>query len=62
MISQEELDDAVIAGAISAEAALALRRHVASRRGASEADEEHFRLLTGFNDIFVVIAGLLVLL
>lgn len=62
MISQEELDDAVAAGVISADAAQALRRHVALRRHGSEADEEHFRLLTGFNDIFVVIAGLLVLL
>lgn len=62
MISQEELDDAVAAGVITADAAQALRRHVASRRSGSEADEEHFRLLTGFNDVFVVIAGLLVLL
>lgn len=62
MISQEELDDAVAAGVIPAEAAQALRRHVAQRRHAPIADEEHFRLLTGFNDLFVVIAGLLVLL
>lgn len=62
MISHEELDEAVAAGAITAEAAAALRHHVARRRHAPAADEEHFRLMTGFNDFFVVIAGLLVLL
>lgn len=61
MISYEELDEAVAAGVLPTSTAHALRRHVESRRRMPIADEEHFRLLTGFNDLFVVIAGLLVL-
>lgn len=62
MYSDADLDDAVASGALSAEAADALRAHVAQRRASPAADEEHFRLITGFNDIFVVIAGGLLLL
>ena len=61
MYSESELDGAVTAGAISAEAAAALRGHVATVRHAPAADEEQFRLLTGFNDIFVSIAIVLLL-
>lgn len=61
MYSDEDLDSAVAAGVLSAQAAEALRRHVAERRHLSGPDEEHFRLLTGFNDIFVTIAGILLL-
>ena len=61
MYSESEIDDAVRAGALTPEAAAALRDHVARRRAAPAADEEHFRLITGFNDIFVVAAAALVL-
>jgi hypothetical protein len=61
MYSESDLDSAVAAGVLSPEAALALRSHVAGQRSSSVVDEEHFRLLTGFNDIFVAIAGILVL-
>lgn len=57
MYSQQELDDAVAAGAISAKAADAFRNHVARQRVSAIPDEEQFRLLTGFNDIFVSIAA-----
>ncbi|MGZ2412905.1 hypothetical protein ACUXST_002347 [Sphingomonas sp. F9_3S_D5_B_2] len=60
MYSQQELDDAVAAGAITGDAAAALRAHVESRRSAIP-DEEQFRLLTGFNDIFVSIAATILL-
>src|SRR5687768_13808322 len=60
MYSQQELDDAVAAGVINAAAADALRAHVESQRQ-SIPDEEHFRLLTGFNDIFVAIASAILL-
>src|SRR5215212_4609888 len=60
MYSQQELDDAIAAGVISAEAADALRAHVESQRSAIP-DEEQFRLLTGFNDIFVSIAAAILL-
>lgn len=61
MYSESELDHAVAAGALSAEAAAAFRRHVAASRQAPAVDEEQFRLLTGFNDIFVSIACALLL-
>ncbi|MEO7169847.1 MAG: hypothetical protein ABIY39_05690 [Sphingomonas sp.] len=61
MYSESDLDDAVAAGAISRDAARALRNHVARSHAAPAVDEEHFRLLSGFNDIFVAIAVGLVL-
>jgi uncharacterized membrane protein YfcA len=51
----------VAAGAITREAATALRDHIALSQSAPAVDEEHFRLLTGFNDIFVSIAAAAVL-
>ena len=61
MYSESDLDNAVAAGAITRDAATALRNHVAHGRSAPAVDEESFRLLTGFNDIFVSIAIGLVL-
>ncbi|WP_454280739.1 hypothetical protein [Sphingomonas sp. Marseille-Q8236] len=61
MYSESDIDGAVAAGAISPDAAAALRRHVATVHAAPTVDEEHFRLLTGFNDIFVSIAIALLL-
>jgi hypothetical protein len=61
MYSQNELDEAVAAGAISAEAATSLRAHVERRHMSPTVDEEQFRLLTGFNDIFVSIAAAILL-
>lgn len=61
MYSEEDIASAVSAGIMSEEAALAFRTHVAQRKHTHIVDEEHFRLVTGFNDIFVVIACLLLL-
>ena len=61
MYSQQEIDDAVASGVISAEAADALRAHIASQRSTAIPDEEQFRLITGFNDIFVSIAAAILL-
>lgn len=61
MYSDDELDAAVAAGVMSAETAAAFRAHVAGLRHTPAADEEQFRLITGFNDIFVVIASVLLL-
>jgi MFS family permease len=61
MYSESDLQSAVTAGVISHEAAEALRAHAAGMRTAPVADEEHFRLITGFNDIFVTIAAVLLL-
>ncbi len=61
MYSQNDLDDAVAAGALSAESAAALRNFVAGEREQPVVDEEQFRLITGFNDIFVSIAAVILL-
>jgi hypothetical protein len=61
MYSQQELDDAVASGAISAEAAAGLRAYVEGQRSVAIPDEEQFRLITGFNDIFVSIAAAILL-
>jgi hypothetical protein len=61
MYSESDIDNAVAAGAIDAAAARALRGHVAVQRHTPAVDEEHFRLLTGFNDIFVSVAIALLL-
>jgi hypothetical protein len=62
MYSESDLEAAVAAGAITPQAADALRSHVAAGRATPAVDEEHFRLLTGFNDIFVSIAAVILLL
>lgn len=61
MYSDEDLDAAVAAGALSAESAAAFRAHMDKTRATHAVDEEHFRLVSSFNDIFVAIAGVLVL-
>ena len=61
MYSQQELDEAVASGVITAEAASALRAHVEKQRATAIPDEEQFRLITGFNDIFVSIAAAILL-
>ncbi len=62
MYSESDLQSAVAAGALSHDAAEALRSHVSGQRAGSSADEEHFRLITGFNDIFVTIAAALLIM
>lgn len=62
MYSESEIDSAVQSGAITAEAAHGLRGHIAAQRTTPSVDEEHFRLLTGFNDIFVSIAAVILLI
>lgn len=61
MYSDDELNSAVKAGVFSKELADAFRAHVAQLRQSPHADEESFRLVTGFNDIFVVVACTLLL-
>jgi uncharacterized membrane protein YfcA len=57
MYSDSDLEAAVAAGALSPEAAASLRNYVAGRAASPAVDEEHFRLITGFNDIFVAVAA-----
>lgn len=62
MYTDSDLEAAVAAGALAPESAESLRRFVESSRSTPAVDEEHFRLLTGFNDIFVGIAAVILLL
>ena len=61
MYSESDIANAVEAGVLTPEAANAFRDHIAASRSAPAVDEEHFKLLTGFNDIFVAIAATLIL-
>ena len=61
MYSDADLEAAVAAGALSSEAAASLRNYVAERSASPAVDEEQFRLITGFNDIFVSIAAAILL-
>ena len=61
MYSQNDLDEAVAAGALSVDQANALRAFVEQQRATPAVDEEQFRLITGFNDIFVSIAAAILL-
>jgi hypothetical protein len=62
MYSESDLQAAVDAKVLTPEAAAAFRSHIASARSAPAADEESFRLITGFNDIFVSIAAVILLM
>jgi len=59
MISEDHIQSAIAAGILDEATANALKAHVMA--ASDVADEEHFRLISGFNDIFVVIASLLLL-
>ncbi|HEY0327224.1 MAG TPA: hypothetical protein VGC46_14760 [Allosphingosinicella sp.] len=61
MYSESDLEAAVAAGALTPDAARQLRDFVARQKNLPAADEEHFRLLTGFNDIFVGLAAIIML-
>lgn len=61
MYTEDDLRQAVASGAISADAAEALRQSVRSARATPSVDEENFRLVNSFNDIFVTIAAVLLL-
>ena len=56
MYSETDINSAIEAGALTPETAAAFRNHIALSRSTPAVDEESFRLLTGFNDIFVAIA------
>ncbi len=54
-LSAEDLDAAIAAGIIDRETLRRMHHVAAGRADAISADDEAFRLLTGFNDIFVTI-------
>src|SRR3546814_18112700 len=61
MYRESDLQTAVDAKVLTPEAATAFRTHIASVRSAPGADEESFRLITGFNDLFVSVAAVILL-
>ncbi|EAQ30744.1 hypothetical protein NAP1_08190 [Erythrobacter sp. NAP1] len=61
MYSEDDINSAVAAGALSAEAAESFRAHMTRVRELPRGSEENFRLINSFNDIFVSI-GIVILL
>jgi len=61
MYSDADIEAAVAAGVMTPEAAAALRVHAGTVRAGPQVDEENIRLVTSFNDIFVTIASILLL-
>ncbi|WP_228243432.1 hypothetical protein [Porphyrobacter sp. GA68] len=61
MYSDDDINSAVAAGALSPDAAAAFRAHMTSVRAMPRSDEESFRLVNSFNDIFVAIAIVIML-
>ncbi|MEO1488593.1 MAG: hypothetical protein AAFR88_04035 [Pseudomonadota bacterium] len=61
MYSEEDINSAVAAGALSAEAAASFRAHISRQRALPRSSEEDFKLLNSFNDVFVAI-GIVILL
>ena len=61
MYSEEDINSAVAAGVLSQETASDFRTHVAALRSIPRGAEENFRLINSFNDIFVAI-GIVILL
>ena len=61
MYSDEDLNEAVNKGIFSPAAVNEFRQQFAKARNIHQVDEENFRLLSGFNDVFVVIASGLLL-
>lgn len=59
--SDQDIDSAVSAGILSAEIAQALREHIIAQGQNESVNEENFRLVSGFNDIFVAIAAIIML-
>jgi len=59
--TDEDLNEAVAQGTLTA-AAVANFRDLHAQKKNAAADEEYFRLITGFNDVFIVVICLLLLL
>ena len=62
MYSEEDINSAIAAGALSADAAASFRAHMTRVREMPRGDEENFRLINSFNDIFVAIGIVIMLL
>jgi hypothetical protein len=61
MYTDEDLSSAVDKGIFTPDSVGQFRDHIAAHKHTSLVDEENFRLITGFNDVFVVIASALLM-
>lgn len=61
MYSEDDINSAVAAGALSAEAATSFRDHVSRMRALPRQSEENFKLINSFNDVFVAISVVILL-
>jgi uncharacterized membrane protein YfcA len=61
MYSEDDLEAAVVAGVVDRPTVERMRVFLAQSHRTTLVDEEHFRLISGFNDIFVSIASILLL-
>ena len=61
MYTDDDLNGAIDKGIFTSQAVDQFRQHMATIKNTSSVDEENFRLITGFNDVFVVIASVLML-
>lgn len=61
MYTDDALNSAVEQEVFTKDAVSNFKQHVESPKQTPSVDEENFRLIGGFNDIFVVIAGILLL-
>jgi len=62
MYTNEDLKNAVNEGIFTQDSVEKFRNYIAKEKHSPSVDEENFRLISGFNDIFVVIASILLLL
>ena len=62
MYTNEDLKNAVSEGIFKQEDVEKFRAYISQSHNSPSVDEENFRLISGFNDIFVVIASILLLL
>ena len=62
MYTNEDLKNAVDKGIFTQDAVEKFRHYIAESKHSPSVDEENFRLISGFNDIFVVIASIILLL
>lgn len=61
MYSQSDIEEAVAAGALTADQAASLRNHVAARTGVPTADGEYVRIMLGGSDLYVFYSALILL-
>ena len=61
MYSHSDIEEAVESGALTADQAASLRNFVARRNGTPTADEEHVRWLLGFNDMYIYVSSIFLL-